>query len=67
VKAVDPLGTQYKIEDYLSAFGMTDWFPAFFPLLFSVILSTLESSVRVWSRFQIFWNIYEVVAFEILW
>lgn len=47
VKAVDPLGTQYKIEDYLSAFGMTDWFPAFFPLLFSVILSTLEFSVGV--------------------
>ena len=47
VKAVDPLGTQYKIEDYLSAFGMTDWFPAFLPLLFSVILSTLEFSVGV--------------------
>ena len=31
VKAVDPLGTQYKIQDYLEAFGWTSLVPAFFP------------------------------------
>ena len=30
VKAVDPLGTQYKIQDYLEAFGWTSLVPAFF-------------------------------------
>lgn len=42
VKAVDPLGTFYKIQDYLAAFGMSDWFPAHLPLLMSVLLSSAE-------------------------
>lgn len=42
VKAVDPLGFQYKIQDYLTAFGMASWFPSFFPLLGGIILSAVE-------------------------
>lgn len=47
VKAVDPLGSQYKIQDYLEAFGMLSWFPSFLPLLIAVALSTLEFSVGI--------------------
>ncbi|WP_294480014.1 BT_3928 family protein [uncultured Bacteroides sp.] len=47
VKAVDPLGFQYKIQDYLSAFGMASWFPSFFPLLGGIVLSALEFFIGI--------------------
>ncbi|WP_394700423.1 BT_3928 family protein [uncultured Bacteroides sp.] len=53
VKAVDPLGTQYKIQDYLDAFGMGGLFPSFIPLLVSVGLSTFEFSVGILFLFGI--------------
>lgn len=53
VKAVDPLGSQYKIQDYLEAFGIAGWFPSFFPLFVAIILSTLEFSVGVYFLFGI--------------
>ncbi len=53
VKAVDPLGSQYKIQDYLEAFGMISWFPSFFPLLVAIILSAVEFSVGVCMFFGI--------------
>lgn len=53
VKAVDPLGFFYKIEDYLAAFGMSSWFPSYLPLLFAVILSAVEFSVGVFLFFGI--------------
>lgn len=46
-KAVDPLGSEYKIQDYLDAFGMGTWFPAFFPLLAGIVLSAIEFSVGI--------------------
>ncbi|MBQ9675086.1 MAG: triose-phosphate isomerase [Bacteroidaceae bacterium] len=45
VKAVDPLGTYYKIQDYLSAFGMQQLLPDIMPLLMSVLLAVLEFAV----------------------
>ena len=46
-KAVDPRGVQYKIKDYLTAFGMASWFPSFFPLLGGIVLSAIEFFVGI--------------------
>lgn len=53
VKAVDPLGSFYKIQDYLAAFGMASWFPSYLQLLFAIVLSALEFSVGVFLFFGI--------------
>ena len=47
VKAVDPLGSFYKIQDYVTAFGMAGWVPAFVLLLFGIVLSALEFSIGI--------------------
>ena len=47
VKAVDPLGFFYKIQDYLTAFDMISWFPSYAPLLVGIVLSAIEFSVGV--------------------
>ena len=47
VKAVDPLGFFYKIQDYLTAFDMISWFPSYAPLLVGIALSAIEFSVGV--------------------
>jgi len=47
VKAVDPLGTCYKIQDYLTAFGWIGLVPEKLPLLMSVALSALEFCVGI--------------------
>ena len=47
VKAVDPLGSFYKIQDYVTAFGMAEWIPAFVLLLFGIILASLEFSIGI--------------------
>ena len=53
VKAVDPLGSFYKIQDYLTAFGMISWFPTYLPLLFAIILSSAEFCVGVFLFFGV--------------
>lgn len=53
VKAVDPLGSAYKIQDYLEAFGMLAWFPFFFPLLGAIALSALEFALGIMMFFGI--------------
>ena len=47
VKAVDPLGTQYKIEDYLEALGLPGLLPDVLTLALSVGISTLEFSLGI--------------------
>ena len=42
VKAVDPLGTQYKIADYLGAMHLGTYVPSIITLLASVLLSATE-------------------------
>lgn len=53
VKAVDPLGSFYKIQDYLTAFGMISWFPTYLPLLFAIILSSAEFCAGVFLFFGV--------------
>lgn len=53
VKAVDPLGTQYKIEDYLEAWGMAGLLPEIVTLAVSVLLSAVEFTVGVALLFAI--------------
>ncbi|WP_455593487.1 MauE/DoxX family redox-associated membrane protein, partial [Bacteroides sp.] len=47
VKAVDPLGFYYKIQDYLTAFGIVSWFPSYLPLFLGIVLSAIEFSVGI--------------------
>ena len=42
VKAVDPLGTQYKIHDYAVAMGIEQFIPDYLTLSAAVLLSALE-------------------------
>lgn len=53
VKAVDPLGSFYKIQDYLAAFGMLFWFPKYLPLFFAIALSAVEFAVGIFLFFGI--------------
>ena len=53
VKLVDPRGTQYKIEDYLEAFGMDGWLPVFVPLGLSILMSVFEFCIGVFMFFGI--------------
>ena len=53
VKAIDPLGTQYKIEDYLEAFHMSGMLPDWVLLVLSVAQSAVEFILGVFLLFAI--------------
>ena len=53
VKAVDPLGTQYKIHDYLGALGLASVVPDFLTLSASVIQSSAEFFLGICLLFAI--------------
>ncbi len=53
VKAVDPKGTQYKIEDYLEALGFGGWVPDLFTIAASVLMSTVEFCAGIFLLFAI--------------
>lgn len=53
VKAIDPIGTQYKLQDYISAVDMGSIVPDIVTLLASVALSALEFSLGVFVLFAI--------------
>ena len=58
VKAIDPLGTQYKIQDYLDAFGWSSVFPDFIPFLAAALLGMLEFCLGVY----LFFGIRRIIA-----
>lgn len=53
VKAIDPLGTQYKIHDYLVALNIDSFIPSYLTLGASVILAALEFSLGILLLFAI--------------
>ena len=53
VKAVDPLGTQYKINDYLAAWGLRDIVPDIMTLGTSVLLCVTEFLIGICLLFAI--------------
>lgn len=53
IKANDPQGTYYKIEDYLQAFGLLDYTPEFLPLFGSILLAVVEFTLGVFLLFGI--------------
>jgi len=53
VKAVDPMGTQYKIEDYLAAMGLDGVLPGMVTMALSVGQSALEFCLGIFLLFAI--------------
>lgn len=53
VKLIDPRGTQYKIEDYGAAFGITSLLPEGVPLTLACILAVIEFLMGIYLFFGI--------------
>ena len=53
VKAVDPLGTQYKIHDYLTELGLAQFVPDLLTLTAAVLLAALEFILGICLLFAI--------------
>ncbi len=53
VKAIDPLGTQYKLADYLQAMGIGSFLPEWTLLVGAVLLAALEFSLGIFLLFAI--------------
>lgn len=58
VKAIDPLGTLYKIQDYIEALGWVNVFPPFVPTMTSFMLGMVEFCLGVY----LFFGIRRIVA-----
>ena len=66
VKAVDPMGFYYKVEDYLEAFGLVEWVPSILILFFCIGLSAVEFCVGVFLCFGIRRRVATPVAFLLM-
>ena len=53
VNLIDPRGTQYKIEDYAAAFGLTSLMPEWLPLVLACVLAIVEFLMGVYLLFGI--------------
>ena len=53
VKAIDPLGTQYKLADYLQAMGIGSLLPEWTLLVGAILLAALEFSLGIFLLFAI--------------
>ena len=62
VKAVDPMGTSIKLEEYLDAFGMADIFYDWLILLAAMALAALEFAIGVYLTIGIRRKVASTVA-----
>ncbi len=53
VKAIDPLGTQYKLQDYLAALNVAGMVPAWATLAAAVLLAAVEFALGIFMLFAI--------------
>ena len=53
VKAIDPIGTQYKLQDYLGAIGMAGILPNWTLLAMAVFLAAIEFCIGIFLLFAI--------------
>lgn len=53
VKLIDPVGTQYKIEDYAAALDLSSFVVAPFPLILAVAMALLEFCLGIYLFFGI--------------
>lgn len=66
VKAIDPFGSFYKIQDYLTAFNLISWFPGYWPLLFAVLLAAIEFCAGIYLFLGIRRKISSTLAFLLM-
>jgi len=66
VKAVDPLGTQYKLHDYLAAMGLGRLVPDFLTLGGSVLLLAVEFIIGICLLFAIHRRLVSKLALVII-
>lgn len=66
VKAIDPFGSFYKIQDYLTAFNLVSWFPGYWPLLFAVLLAAIEFCAGIYLFLGIRRKISSTLAFLLM-
>ncbi|MDO4163344.1 MAG: DoxX family protein [Bacteroides sp.] len=66
VKAVDPLGSFYKIQDYLTAFGLISHFPSLLIMFLAIMLSVAEFCVGIYMFFGIRRKIASTLALLLL-
>lgn len=53
IKANDPMGTVYKVEDYFEAFGLAGWISGFVPYLIAWIMAIVEFTLGSYLLFGI--------------
>lgn len=66
VKAVDPIGTQYKLQDYAEALGLQQYVPDWLALSASVALSAMEFALGMFLLFAMMRRFVTRVTFAFM-
>ena len=68
VKAVDPMGTAYKIEEYMNVFGFASWVEncQALPLVFAIVLCSLEFLIGISVLLHIYNKVNKWTAFAFM-